>query len=106
MSAREKRLAENEAFFRGINERLEEQTPNSATELVVLCECADEDCARRLTLAHSEYESVRAEPTHFVVAHGHADLEIEEVVWRTDGFEVVRKRGLAAEVAEELDDSA
>jgi len=105
VSAREKRLAENEAFFRGINERLEEQTPDSATDLVVLCECADEDCAQRLTLAHPEYESIRAEPTQFVVAHGHADLGIEEVVWRTDRFDVVRKRGHAAEVAAELDDS-
>jgi hypothetical protein len=105
MSAREQRLAENEAFFRGINERLEEQTPDSAPVLIVLCECADVDCAMRLTLEHEEYEAIRAESTHFVVAHGHADVEIEEVVYRTDRFEVVRKRGLAGEIAQELDTS-
>jgi hypothetical protein len=105
MPARTQRLAENEAFFRGINERLEEQTPDSAPVLIVLCECADVDCAQRLTLAHEEYEAIRAESTHFVVAHGHADAEIEEVVHRTDRFEVVRKRGIAGVVAEELDTS-
>lgn len=98
-SARERRMAENEVFFRAINERLEARTPDSAP-LVVLCECADEDCTQRLTLTHDEYESVRSESTQFVVAHGHADAEIEEVVVKTDRFEVVRKRGLAAAVAD------
>ena len=46
MSARAERLAENEAFFRELNERLEESTPTSTPELIVVCECADEDCAR------------------------------------------------------------
>lgn len=102
--ARERRMAENEVFFRQINERLEERTSVSAP-LVVLCECADEDCTQRLTLTHSEYEAVRLEATQFVVAHGHADAEIEVVVRRTDRFEVVRKKGLAAAVAE-LDEAA
>jgi hypothetical protein len=103
MPAREERLARNEAFFRDLNEQLEELTPDSAPELVVLCECADEDCAQRLTLDDGDYDRIRADPACFVVAHGHADLGIEEVVRRTDRFEVVRKRGVAAEVAEELD---
>jgi hypothetical protein len=103
MTAREERLARNEAFFRDLNERLEELTPESASELVVLCECANEDCAQRLTLRKEEYEEIRAHDTHFVVAHGHADLGIEEVVRRTDRFEVVAKRGVAGEVAEGLD---
>ena len=103
MSAREERLARNEAFFRELNERLEEITPESASELVVVCECADEDCAQRLTLRPEEYEEIRGHDTHFVVAHGHADRAAEEVVRRTDRFEVVAKRGVAGEVAEELD---
>jgi hypothetical protein len=105
MSVRDKRLAQNEAFFREINERLEALTPDSASDLVILCECADQDCAQRLTLQHAEYEAIRSEPTQFVVAHGHADLEIEEVVDRTERFEVVRKRGIAGQVAEYLDTS-
>ncbi len=106
MPAREERLAANEAFFRQLNERLEELTPSSASELIVICECADEDCALRLTLRHEEYERIRADGTDFVVAHGHADPTIEAIVYRTDRFEVVRKRGDAAEVAEDLDPRA
>ena len=98
-SARERRMAENEVFFRQINERLEERTPDAAP-LVVLCECADVDCRQRLAMTHAEYEAVRTETTQFVVAHGHADEEIEQIVLRTDRFEVVRKRGLAAAIAE------
>ena len=105
MSFRETRLAENESFFRRINERLEELEPESATSLVVLCECADPDCAQRLTILHTEYDAVRADGTQFVVAHGHGDPEIESVVSRTDRFEVVRKRGIAGAVAEQLDPS-
>jgi hypothetical protein len=103
MSRREERLARNEAFFRELNERLEAVTPDSAEELVIVCECADEDCVRRLTLREGEYEAIRAHDTHFVVAVGHVDAAIEDVVRRTDRFEVVAKRGLAGDVAEDLD---
>ena len=105
MSAREKRLAENEAFFREINERLEEQTPDSAPSLIVICECTDVDCAKRIQMPHADYEAVRVEPTHFLVALGHANLRVEEIVRQADSFEVVRKRGVAGEVAESLDSS-
>jgi hypothetical protein len=103
MSVRDERLARNEAFFRELNERLEAITPDSATELVVVCECADVDCAQRLTMQPGEYEAIRAHETHFVVAQGHGDSRIEDVVGRTERFEIVAKRGAAAEVAERLD---
>ena len=103
MTVREARLARNEAFFRELNERLEATTPESAACVVVVCECADEDCAERLTLPHAEYEAVRAHDTHFVVAVGHVDARIEDVVRRNEHYEVVAKRGVAAEVAEVLD---
>jgi 3,4-dihydroxy-2-butanone 4-phosphate synthase len=103
MSRREERLARNEAFFRELNERLEAVTPDSASGLVVVCECADEDCAQRLTLRQEEYEAIRAHDTYFVVAVGHVDSRIEHVVRQTDRFEVVAKRGAAADVAEDLD---
>ena len=102
MSRREERLARNEAFFRELNERLEAATPDSAEELVVVCECADEDCVQRLTLREEEYEAIRAHDTHFVVAVGHVDVRIEDIVRHTDRFEVVAKRGVAGEIAEDL----
>jgi hypothetical protein len=99
---RETRMAANEAFFRNVNERLERQTPDSEV-LVVLCECADEDCAQRLQVTRREYEDVRSEATQFLVAHGHADLEIEDVVARTDRYEKVRKVGPGVEIAKRLE---
>ena len=119
MSRREERLARNEAFFRELNERLEAATPDSAEELVVVSECADEDCVQRLTMREGEYEAIRAHvargrprgrqdeairahDTHFVVAVGHVDVRIEDVVRHTDRFEVVAKRGVAGEIAEDL----
>jgi len=55
---REKRLAANEVFFRELNEKLEAQGEGSDT-LVVLCECANEDCAQRLELTRRETEVAR-----------------------------------------------
>lgn len=101
---REKRLAANEAFFREINKRLEEATPDSKP-LIVLCECADEDCTQRIELTRDEYMSIRADPRQFAVAHGHAELEIEEIVARTDRFEAVRKLGVGGAVAARLDET-
>lgn len=102
---RERRMAANEAFFRELNEKLERQAPDSDT-LIVVCECADEDCAKRLELTHGEYTAIRSDPTQFAVAHGHADREIEEVISRTERFEVVRKRGVGADVAARLDSTS
>jgi hypothetical protein len=99
---RETRLAANEAFFRRLNESLEQDTPDDAT-LIVLCECADEDCAQRLELTRPEYEKVRSDPTWFVVAHTHVDPEIEVVIGRTDRFEMVQKIGVGMDVATRLD---
>ena len=95
---REKRLAANEVFFRELNETLERQTDGSDT-LIVVCECADEDCAQRLKLTRREYEAARSEPAMFVVALGHVAPEIEQVVSRTERWELVRKLGIGRDVA-------
>jgi len=105
MAARQAKLAENEDFFRRINEHLEEHTPESASPLIVICECDDVDCAKRIPLSHADYDAVRAEPTHFLVTPGHSDPEVEEVMRRADTFEVVRKLGAAGEAAADLDTS-
>jgi hypothetical protein len=99
---REKRLAANEVFFRELNEKLEQQTDASDT-LIVVCECADPDCAQRLKLTRPEYEAARSEPTLFVVAHGHVDPEIEEVISRNERYEQVRKIGVGRDVATRLE---
>jgi hypothetical protein len=47
----------------------------------------------RLTLA--EYDYVRAEPTRFVLAHGH-DAPPERIVDEQEGFVIVEKQGKEA----------
>lgn len=46
---------------------------------------------------------MRAEATQFVVVPGHVDPSLEDTVVVDERYAVVRKRGAAAEVAEELD---
>jgi len=107
MTATEKRLALNEALFRETNERLEERvqdTVGAEDELEILCECGNLDCSERILLAREEYVAMRSDPAQFAVKPGHEIAEVEAVVARNERFEVVRKQGVAAEVAEFLDD--
>jgi hypothetical protein len=102
----EKRLALNEALFRETNERLEERVRLFVGEeelFGVVCECASLECNERITLSKEEYAAVRADPAQFAVKPGHTVANVEEVVLRNDRYEVVRKRGVAADVAEFLD---
>jgi hypothetical protein len=104
---RQRRIGENEALFRQVNERVKDV--NRSFSLVLehgdyLCECGDESCVERITLTAEQYERVRDDATHFVVRPGHVVPDVEEVVRREPGFEVVRKReGEPAELARETD---
>jgi len=101
---RETRMAANEAFFRALNDRLERET-REAQPLIVLCECADEDCTKRIELTRAEYEETRSDPAQFVVAPCHADPELQRVIDSPDRFEMVRKVGVGFEVATRLENS-
>ena len=107
MSERERRIGENEALFRQVNERIKELNRGFSAVLErgdYLCECGDEACIERVSLTAEEYERVRSEPTDFVVTPGHVVHDVDELIFSGDGFEVVRKReGEAAEVARETD---
>lgn len=104
-SASVERLARNESFFRQINERIRDvaETLGGPDAYEFLCECSDAGCTERIALTASEYEEVRAEPTRFVLAAGHAAPGIEQVVAREDDHVVVEKRGLAGRIAAKLD---
>ena len=104
--SREERLAQNEAFFRSVNERIRDVGARHGSDphdYQFLCECSDPTCLERVTLSLDEYEAVRAEATRFVLAEGHTDAEIERVVETTSDHVVVEKFGIAAEVAQALD---
>lgn len=109
MDARERRLVKNEIVFRDVNERIEEMASTQAQalrdqrDLGFLCECSNVDCTLRLQLSLGEYEEARLDPAQFVVAPGHELPEIEKVVFVGQGFQIVRKQGAAAAMAEEED---
>ncbi len=44
-----------------------------------LCECDRPDCYERVKASRKEYESVRADATHFIVLAGHEDRLVERV---------------------------
>lgn len=105
MSDREERMARNETTARQINEDIEDAQPSSGPGLLrIVCECGDLDCSRVIAISAPEYESVRADPTHFAVVKGHEVPAIEDVIGGTDRYTVVRKRpGVPAEIVEEED---
>jgi len=102
-----RRVGENEALFRVVNERIESLNAAFAaiTETMdVVCECGSLECAERIVLGLGEYERVREDPTHFVLVPGHEMSGVESVIARGEGYVVVRKHeGVPAEVARETD---
>jgi hypothetical protein len=113
VSARDERLAGNEALFREVNERVAEVATHFVEvethgELInFACECGRATCAEPITMTLTEYEAIRARPTHFAVAPEHEQLEIEVVIERHPTYFVVEKREPdAKEVARETDPRA
>ena len=99
---RESRKGANEAWFREVNERLEDRAagqsaPSDAFEIV--CECAREECTERIAIDFAAYEAVRRIPTRFIVVEGHLDSTCERLVSATGGYDIVEKFGDAGRVA-------
>jgi hypothetical protein len=106
VDTRQQRIAKNEALFRQVNERIEKvnQALGEGDSADFLCECGDDTCTEPVTLTLDEYEGVRADATHFVIAHGHEVTDVERVVAQTDRYAVVEKfRGEAERIAVETD---
>ena len=101
--SQEARKGANEAWFREVNERLEQRAVDKAEAskpFEIVCECAREECTERIAISIADYEAVRKSPTAFIVLTGHMDPTCERLVSSTDGFEVVEKFGDAGLVAE------
>ena len=104
VSNREQRIGENEAFFRKLNEQIEDVSDEPPGRLVeFVCECGDADCTMRVRLTETEYAAVRRGPTTFLVFPGHVVPDVETVVSSNERFTVVRKHGEAGEIALEED---
>ena len=89
MNERERRIGQNEALFRHVNERLRDVNDafGSVTgDFEIVCECGDVDCAERIMLTAEEYRDVRADPRYFAVRSGHVAEDVEEVIEHCDRF--------------------
>jgi hypothetical protein len=104
---RQRRLAQNEALYREVNERVNDQTQRMALTTDepghYMCECSNLDCTLRIEVALAEYEAVRAFPRRFIIATGHDIPEAETIVERRSGYWVVEKEDEAGELVEQLD---
>lgn len=85
-------MAQTESAFREVNEAIAETAARfDAEETDFICECADPACAHRVTAQLEEYEEVRSEATHFLLAPDHHEPAVERIVERTAEFDVVEK---------------
>jgi hypothetical protein len=74
------RLARNQALFREVNERLEVVTATTVSFRECICECSNPGCTKSLAVTTREYEAIRSDPKHFLIARGHEMPEVERVV--------------------------
>ena len=103
------RKARNESLFREVNERVREL--NEAFDALSrnaewICECGNTECLEPIQMTHEEYEAVRAQGSDYFFVKpdaAHVVPDAEAVVERHERYWVVKKIGVAAEVAEEDD---
>ena len=106
MDERERRLAQNEALFREVNEKVEQIAALHGDDDHVYefyCECANADCTLHVAATLTAYEGVREHPTRFLVYPEHALPDIENVLDRTGTYWIVEKTGEAAAYVTQLD---
>jgi len=107
MSSRKERIALNEAAFREVNERIEDLAESfelKTQQLDLVCECGDANCMERLTMTRAEYEQLRSDAHQFAVHPGHEYSDIERVIARRKGYDVVVKdKGAPEQIVERTD---
>ena len=91
--ARRQRLADNERLVRESNweEALLAGEGPADEELEFWCACGRPDCRDRLYLTVGEYRAAHSRPHRFIVAHGHADPDVERVVVHDRQYDIVEK---------------
>lgn len=108
MDERERRVVENEARFRLVNERIrtvvsDEGVEDPGDDITVLCECGRAECTETIGIPLSLYEWTRAAPARFVLVPGHELPEFERVVRDDAGYAIVEKIGEAEQLAANAD---
>lgn len=108
MDERTRRIAENEALFRDLNEEVGAVAHSfslggETRAFDFLCECGDPTCAQRVPLTLIKYEELRGSPLRFVVVSGHEIPDVERVVETTPAYSVIEKFGEATEIVRDRD---
>jgi hypothetical protein len=108
MEERTRRIGQNEALFRQVNEELEGLNRGLAEitdeTIHIVCECGDLNCQKRLVVPVRDYEAIRADSALFFVLPGHEMPSAEDVVTAGRVYNVVRKRpGGPEEIARATD---
>ena len=57
-------------FFRSVNDRTRRVEGTAVRVSEIVCECADERCARTIRLRFDEYAALRADGRQFALARG------------------------------------
>ena len=74
------RSSHNHAFFREVNERIDEVAATLGDDdhrYEYVCECSDPTCIERIELSRAEYRRLRTDGARFVLAPGHVASALE-----------------------------
>ncbi len=107
ISMSERRLIENEIYFRRPNEKVAKglvelkkmaeqdgQTwlyPESDDPVGFFCECSDENCRLKIKIKPSKYLELHQNSAQFTLKPGHAIPKIEKTILNTKDYIVVEK---------------
>lgn len=105
---RTRRIGQNEALYRQVNERIEDLNETFAANtdgvFTIVCECGDLECMERMAVPRVVYEQTRTNPVHFIVKPGHDAQDVEHVVESHGDYAILEKKpGAAQRIAEETD---
>jgi len=107
VNERKRRIGENEAIFRSVNEQVRGLTSTLSTgaeAMKIVCECGNRSCTDQFEIDVATYADTRGDPTLFLIKPGHDLPETETVVAKNDVFWTVQKDpGDPAELARETD---
>ena len=110
MNERTRRIGENEAIFRSVNEEVQalNATFSTATNTMrIVCECGTRSCTEQIEIAPEEYARVRQDTTLFLTKPGHDFPETEQVTEKAERYWIVRKDpGIPALIAKATDPRA
>jgi len=100
--ARERKLAQNEALARAVNEEVEKLVSvwaDESTAIELICECSLATCSERIHVPRTDYHRTRESPVRFLVCDEHVVEEIEDRIGTAGDATVVEKRGEGRDVA-------